>query len=53
MVGLRTDIRRSGDDPTTSVNLMLSQSWKEFLDAPLDKGNIHGLGSSENGGEDK
>lgn len=37
IVGLRTDIRRTGDDPDASVNLMLSQCCDEFLEVPLNK----------------
>lgn len=39
IVGLRTDLRRCGDDPNSSVNLMLSQSCKELVEAPLSKRN--------------
>lgn len=37
IVGLRTDIRRVGDDPNSSVNLMLSQCCDEILEVPLNK----------------
>jgi nucleoside 2-deoxyribosyltransferase len=37
IIGLRTDIRRSGDDPNASVNLMLSQSCKQLIQLPLEK----------------
>ena len=37
IVGLRTDIRRAGDDPNSSVNLMLSQSCDQILEVPLNK----------------
>lgn len=37
IVGLRTDIRGAGDDPSASINLMLSQSCKEFVEVPFDK----------------
>jgi hypothetical protein len=35
IVGVRTDIRRGGDDPRRSVNLMLAQSCDRFLELPL------------------
>jgi nucleoside 2-deoxyribosyltransferase len=37
VLGLRTDIRTTGDAPGASVNLMLPQSCREFLEVPLDK----------------
>jgi nucleoside 2-deoxyribosyltransferase len=37
IIGLRTDLRRLGDDPNASVNLMLSQSCAEFVELPFDK----------------
>jgi nucleoside 2-deoxyribosyltransferase len=37
IIGLRTDIRRAADDPNASVNLMLSQSCKRFIQVPLDR----------------
>lgn len=37
VLGLRTDIRTTGDAPGASVNLMLPQSCREFLQVPLDK----------------
>jgi nucleoside 2-deoxyribosyltransferase len=39
IVGVRTDIRRAGDDPNASVNLMLSQCCDEMLEIPLNKRN--------------
>lgn len=39
IVGLRTDLRRGGDDPKSSVNLMLSQSCNEFVEAALSNRN--------------
>jgi nucleoside 2-deoxyribosyltransferase len=39
IVGVRTDIRRTGDDPNASVNLMLSQCCDEMLEIPLNKRN--------------
>jgi nucleoside 2-deoxyribosyltransferase len=35
VVGLRTDLRRGGDDPATSVNLMLSRSCIALLEVPF------------------
>jgi nucleoside 2-deoxyribosyltransferase len=37
IVGVRTDLRRGGDDPRASVNLMLSQCCKELVTLPLAK----------------
>src|SRR5438309_970678 len=37
IIGLRTDIRRCGDDPNAQVNLMLSESCNEFLEVPFNK----------------
>lgn len=37
VVGLRTDIRSSGDDPEAAVNLMLSRSCSAFLSVPFDR----------------
>jgi len=37
ILGLRTDIRRTGDDPNASVNLMLSQSCKQLIQVPLQR----------------
>jgi nucleoside 2-deoxyribosyltransferase len=37
VIGLRTDIRGGGDAPGTSVNLMLSQSCKEFINLSLSQ----------------
>jgi nucleoside 2-deoxyribosyltransferase len=39
VVGVRSDIRRAGDDPKTSVNLMLGISCARFVDVPLGKRN--------------
>jgi nucleoside 2-deoxyribosyltransferase len=35
IVGLRTDLRRLGDDPAASVNLMLSRSCVALLEVPF------------------
>ncbi len=37
IIGLRTDIRKSGDDPTSGVNLMLSMSCTKFLLVPWNE----------------
>src|SRR6266568_2472261 len=37
IVAIRTDIRRVGDDPAGSVNLMLSRSCSAYLQTPLDE----------------
>jgi len=37
IVGLRTDIRRAGDDPKLPTNLMLSRSCREVLQVPDNK----------------
>lgn len=37
VIGLRTDIRRAGDDADASVNLMLSRSCKKLIQVPFDR----------------
>jgi nucleoside 2-deoxyribosyltransferase len=37
IIGIRTDLRRAGDDPNASINLMLSKSCKKMIDLPYDK----------------
>src|SRR5207245_427451 len=37
IVGVRTDIRRAGDDQSASINLMLSQSCKKYVLIPFNK----------------
>ena len=37
IVGLRTDIRATGDDPDATVNLMLSRSCRAFLNVPFNR----------------
>ncbi|PYP87221.1 MAG: hypothetical protein DMF61_11335 [Blastocatellia bacterium AA13] len=37
VIGLRTDIRRAGDDPNAAVNLMLSRSCSEMIVVPCSK----------------
>lgn len=39
VIGLRTDIRTSGDDPNAGVNLMLSQGCEKLIRVPLDRVN--------------
>src|SRR5262249_13425102 len=35
VIGLRTDLRRGGDDESSNVNLMLSQAAQRFVSVPL------------------
>lgn len=39
IIGLRTDLRRVGDDTDASINLMLSKSCRAFLDIPFNNRN--------------
>jgi nucleoside 2-deoxyribosyltransferase len=34
VVGVRTDLRRGGDDPGSGINLMLSRACTEFISVP-------------------
>jgi nucleoside 2-deoxyribosyltransferase len=37
VIGVRTDLRRSGDDPEAGVNLMLSRSCAKLITLPYDR----------------
>jgi nucleoside 2-deoxyribosyltransferase len=37
IIGVRTDIRRTADDPNAGVNLMLSQSCEKLVVIPMNK----------------
>jgi nucleoside 2-deoxyribosyltransferase len=37
IIGVRTDIRRTGDDPDLPINLMLSKSCQEVLEVPFNR----------------
>jgi nucleoside 2-deoxyribosyltransferase len=37
IIGVRTDLRRIGDDSESSINLMLSKSCKALIEVPFDK----------------
>jgi nucleoside 2-deoxyribosyltransferase len=37
VIGVRTDFRGGGDDPGTSVNLMLSRGCREIILLPMEK----------------
>lgn len=37
IIGIRTDLRRNGDDPSASTNLMLSKSCKVLIELPFEE----------------
>ena len=37
IVGLRTDLRKTGDDNDSAINLMLSKSCRKLVELPFDK----------------
>jgi nucleoside 2-deoxyribosyltransferase len=39
IIGLRTDLRKTGDDNDSAINLMLSKSCKTLVELPFDKRN--------------